>query len=567
MRKDILFYGIASILLVTVLVFFNNAYRTLSDYAELADEHVVSQEIVKIRIWMGAFILLSGALLIYTVRNLFRQKAQTQRKEKELETVFNRISDAVVSVNNEWCYTFLNDAALFSHPQGREATLGKPMWEVHPEVTSTIFWEKYYEAMNTRKVVEVESYYPPMDVWFSVKIYPSADGLTIFYRDVTEARKAEQLLVKSEKIYRTIASSIPDSVICLLDRDYRYLLIEGDMLERLGYSKDKLLGNTASASLSPERFAEIEPDFRRAFAGEMVVREVNRAGYDVYSKFIPLKDENQTVYAVMTVAIDITKLKSAERGIIQLNRDLEKKVQMRTEELRKSNEELEAFSYSVSHDLRAPLRAVIAFVAILQEDYANKLDAEAQRITSIIRNNALRMGHLIDDLLSFFRLGKQEMAKTNIDTHQLVAGIVDELTLQNGNKDSKAIQWDIHELVHAHGDINAIRQVWVNLISNAMKYSSAVTQPRIEIGSYMQDLEAVFYVSDNGVGFDEKYGNKLFKVFQRLHSQEEFEGTGIGLALVDKIVARHSGRVWAEGKTGEGACFYFSLPVLDVAPQ
>ena len=216
-------------------------------------------------------------------------------------------------------------------------------------------------------------------------------------------KEAEEQLIKSEKIYKTIASSIPGSVICLLDREYRYLLIEGDMLERLGYSKERLLGKKAEDILTAQRFAAVQKDFDRAFEGETISRETISAGYDIISRFIPLKDENDYVYTIMTVAIDVTELKKAQRDISELNRGLEEKIINRTEQLRKANEELEAFSYSVSHDLRAPLRAIIGFTAILEEDYSNKLDDEAKRITSIIKSNTLKMGHLIDDLLAFSR--------------------------------------------------------------------------------------------------------------------------------------------------------------------
>ena len=220
---------------------------------------------------------------------------------------------------------------------------------------------------------------------------------------------------------------------------------------------------------------------------------------------------------------------------------------------------MEAFTYSVSHDLRAPLRGIIGFTAILEEDYSSKLDKEAKRITSVIKSNTLKMGHLIDDLLAFSRMGKQEITKTQINTQTMVNEIVDDLMLQN--KRNININWNIHTLPFINADMNTLRQVWINLVSNAIKYSGNKETPFIEIGSGSRDGQIIFYVKDNGVGFDEQYKHKLFKVFQRLHGAEEFEGTGVGLALVEKIVSRHAGKVWAEGKPGEGACFYFSLPL------
>ena len=167
------------------------------------------------------------------------------------------------------------------------------------------------------------------------------------------------------------------------------------------------------------------------------------------------------------------------------------------------------------------------------------------------------MGQLIDDLLAFSRMGRQEILKTNIDTHKMVEEVIEELIPK---VKTKYIHWIIHSLPKVNGDMNTIRQVWINLISNAIKYSGNKERQCIEIGFADQGRQFVFYVKDNGVGFDEKYKDKLFKVFQRLHSTEEFEGTGVGLALVEKIISKHGGKVWAEGKNNEGACFYFSLP-------
>jgi len=263
------------------------------------------------------------------------------------------------------------------------------------------------------------------------------------------------------------------------------------------------------------------------------------------------------VYAIMTVTIDITPLKNAQRNISNLNQGLEKKVAERTLALKKMNEEMEAFSYSVSHDLRAPLRSIIGFSSMLEEDYADSLNSGAKRITGIIKGSALRMGKLIDDLLTFSRTGKQDLRKACIDTNAMVNEIKNEVL---ENEAYHNVVWKIDDLPKVFADLNTIRQVWVNLVANAAKYSSKSPSPTIEIGSKKQDGQVVFYVKDNGVGFDETYKDKLFKVFQRLHDSGDFEGTGVGLALVDKIIKKHGGTIWADGREGHGATFYFSLP-------
>ncbi len=388
------------------------------------------------------------------------------------------------------------------------------------------------------------------------------NAIVLNARDISERIEAEEKLIKSEKIYKTIASSIPGSVICMFDEDYRYLLIEGDMLEKLGYKRELLLNNKAADVLPPDLFNELKTDFDHVFKGHIITREYSLKNYDVIAKFIPLKDDNEKVYAIMTVTIDITELKNAQRSIIDLNKNLEEKIVVRTEQLKKSNEELEAFSYSVSHDLRAPLRAVIGFTSILEEEYTEKLGEEAKRITAIIKNNTKKMGNLIDDLLAFSRTGRQDIVKTKMDTRNLIDTIITDF--DNKTNGYQKITWKLHPLPEVIGDYNTMRQVWVNLISNAVKYAAHAEPPVIEIGATNQAGNTIFYVKDNGVGFDEKYKEKLFKVFQRLHSSQQFEGTGIGLAIVEKIISKHGGKVWVEAEIDKGATFYFSLPDEEV---
>jgi signal transduction histidine kinase len=234
--------------------------------------------------------------------------------------------------------------------------------------------------------------------------------------------------------------------------------------------------------------------------------------------------------------------------------ELEATVRQRTEALVAANRELEGFSYSVSHDLRAPLRAVDGYARMLEEDYAPRLDDEARRLLSVVRSSASRMGRLIDDLLAFSRLGRQQPARQVLDMAALVREVVDE-----ARKASPA-RVEVSELPQANADRSLMRQVWVNLVDNALKYSSKRADARVEIGGRDDGAEAVYWVRDNGVGFDMRYVGKLFGVFQRLHRADEFDGTGVGLAIVQRVVARHGGRVWAEAKSGQGACFQFSLP-------
>ena len=232
--------------------------------------------------------------------------------------------------------------------------------------------------------------------------------------------------------------------------------------------------------------------------------------------------------------------------------ELESKVRARTAALEAANRELESFSYSVSHDLRAPLRAIDGYARMLEEDHTERLDDEARRLLGVVRASAKRMGQLIDDLLTFSRLGRQQAASAPVDMARLAQQVVHEL------RGERSVQCS--PLPGMLGDGSLLKQVWVNLIGNALKYSAKKADARVEIGAREEGRENVYWVRDNGAGFDMRYADKLFGVFQRLHSTEEFEGTGVGLAIVQRIIARHGGRVWAEGRPGDGACFYFALP-------
>ncbi len=319
------------------------------------------------------------------------------------------------------------------------------------------------------------------------------------------------------------------------------------MLRLKAWEDERLSENERLESLVRQRTADLEYELKERIKAE---EELQRMIYEL----------EQSKLAAIALTEELSREMEdriqAENAVKLLNSELEQRVMFRTAQLEASNKELEAFSYSVSHDLRAPLRAINGFARILLDDYSSVLDEEGKRILHILRENALNMSKLIDDLLAFSRLQRQELLRNTVNMNELVYEVYHELSAlePSGN-----IQCTIHPLPEVTGDESMIRQVWRNLIGNAIKFSLPREQRIIEIGSMKKEGSTVYYVKDNGVGFDMKYAGKIFGVFQRLHSAAEFEGTGVGLAIVQRIINRHNGRIWTESEPGAGACFYFTL--------
>lgn len=363
--------------------------------------------------------------------------------------------------------------------------------------------------------------------------------------DRPENLVALEIVLKDMNVELVKATNGNDALKEILHHDFALALLDIQMPEMDGYELAGILREEEKTAHLPFIFiSAVYTDNLNVFKG------YEKGAFSFITK--PFQPE----ILINKVKFFIEKHQQ-EIALYNLNKDLEKKNQ----DLELINKELEAFTYSVSHDLRAPLRAINGFAQILKEDYQKNLDEQGGRIIKTITENALKMATLIDSLLTLSRLGKTELRKNEVDMNSLVAEVLKELS-ENQNLSPKA-KVAKKELPNISGDKQLLRQVFINLVSNAIKYSAKKDIPEIEIGykNGKTQNEIVYYVKDNGAGFNMNYSNKLFGVFQRLHNDLEFEGIGIGLAIVKRIVGRHGGKAWAEGEVDRGAIFYVALPV------
>jgi PAS domain S-box-containing protein len=491
-------------------------------------------------------------------------------REAYFRALLEAAPDAVVISDGDGRIVLVNarTEALFGYP--RDALVGQPVEILVPQQLRdrhVSHRSTFIAAPRVRSMGEgLELYGRRADgsefpVAISLSPVETGEGmLTITaIRDVTFAKRAEQAIRDRGSRFRALLEAAPDAMV-IADAEGRIDLVNAQTEALFGYPRDQLIGQPVEI-LVPERFRSrhvghrqdylAEPRMRSMGEGlELHGRRADGSEFPVAISLSPVETDEGTL--IVSAIRDVSRTKQAEQQI----KDLNDRLLRDNNELAAVNRELEAFSYSVSHDLRAPLRAIDGFSQALLEDCGEQLDAAGRGYLTRVRRAAQRMGLLIDDLIKLSRVTRADMRLQDVDLTALALQVVQDL---QGRDPERPADFAIAEGLAAHGDARLLQIVLENLLGNAWKFTAGRAPTRIEFGRGESDGEEVFYLRDNGAGFDMAYVDQLFRVFQRLHDSESFPGTGIGLATVQRIIHKHGGRVWATGEAGKGATFYFTL--------
>ncbi len=540
--------------------------------------------------------MLLGFLMLSRTKHWFTRKA-LKESEKRFRSYVDSAPFGVFVADNKGNYTDVNTAAALITGYSKTELLSMNLIELIPSDGRDAAGKHFQKVVKTGQSSGELSFIKKngsLCYWLVDAVKLSDNRFLGFVTDITDRKQFEEKLLK---LSRTV--EISPFAIVIADLEGKIEYVNKELLITGGFEDDsKIIGQPIFMFSNEEGIKRLQQEIIPAllsgkqWRGEVMVKRKDGSIFPAEMNCSVILDENGKPKNLLSYYSNITERKQAEQELAKYRKNLENVVQERTkeleikntkvtesqqalaflledmnesseklrisnEQLELANKEMEAFSYSVSHDLRAPLRAIDGFTRILMDDYVTNFDAEGKRIGSIIQLNARKMGQLIDDLLAFSRVGRTSLSSSEIDMKNMVNAVYHETTT---SEDRKRVKFTIGDLTKVEGDTNMMRHVWMNLISNAIKFSAHRKQVLISVSCQIEENKLTYCIKDNGAGFNMKYKDKLFGVFQRLHSEKEFEGTGVGLALVQRIINRHGGEVWANGEVDKGATFYFSLP-------
>jgi PAS domain S-box-containing protein len=516
---------------------------------------------------LGFYLLF--AILISRFREIrWRTEGKLRASEQKYRELIEAAPDAIFVWDAHGKCVLGNDSAARLRGCREDEVAGLSLADTYAPAERHLPQERFDHARNQgalrfeRQFLRQNNEVVPVEVSLSTA---GKDHYQAVVRDISDRKEAEEDLRKQAELL-----NLAHDAIIVRDPESRIIFWNAGAEKTYGWTATEAFGKETHELLQtrfPVSRHAVDTALQEHGEWEGELTHITRQGTAlvVTSRQSLRRDEHGAPAAILEINRDVTDRKHAEEQIRKLNEELEQKVIERTKQLEGVNKELEAFAYSVSHDLRAPVRHIAGFTELLQKHSRPVLDDKSRHHISMILDSAKRMGTLVDDLLAFSRIGREETQKTSINLEQLMKSVVGEIAPDAA---SRKINWRIGHLPNCYGDSSMLRLVFTNLVSNAVKFTRTREHAAIEIDSLNHTPdEAVVFVKDNGVGFDMKYKDKLFGVFQRLHSQEAFEGTGIGLATVERIVHRHGGRVWAESALDNGATFYVALPTQAKAVQ
>ena len=493
-----------------------------------------------------------------------RKKGEERLLEafEEKNNILERITEAFVSLDSNWCYTYMNKKAGEIFNRDPEKLIGKHIWTEFPEGVNQSFHLAYERAMTTQQYVHVEEHYKPYDLWFENHIYPSADGLSIFFRDITERKKIEETLVKANERFLKVTEATNDAI---WDWDiekkvmHRSKAIESFFGEKVSKSFNESV--FWKDSFHPDDLVKIQESVKAALADpacsrwELEYRVCNENGKILYiiDRGVIIRNSNGQAVRMVGAMTDISEQKQMTLQLSELNQSLKQ----HTLELERSNEELEQFAFVASHDLQEPLRMISSFMDLLERKYGEQLDEKGHQYIHFATDGAKRMKQIILDLLDYSKANKPKEGKEDVDMNELFFDFKQSRRKLISEKKAVITAENLPTLKTYKA---AITQILHCILDNAIKYSEETSSPRIEINVEEKEEEWLFKVKDNGIGIDPQFYDKIFVIFQRLHNKDKFPGTGIGLSIAKRHVEFLGGQIWLESVPGEGSVFYFTIP-------